>query len=394
MIRNNNQNGRRRGRGVRPPQAGGGPSGNYSNTNRVDVRQRGNATQLLEKYKAMARDATQNGDRVQAEFYMQYADHYYRVLNEFRARDPQPAPRQNYDDEDGYEASQVGQNYAPPQAGVYTDDGDDDEGDDDTARQPQAAVERNSYDRQNSDRQGGERQQVERQGGDRQQIDRQNNDRQAYDRNRGNGEGSRPQPQQRAYNGQRETYAQRDGNTQRDQNSQREGNAPRDTSASRDGNVQREAAGREAANREVNNRDAAPRVYRDDASGNGDARNNDGRVNSDARANGDARAERPARPVYATRRDGGNAAAREPSRGEASREAPADPMPLLAGLPGPATLTVAPPVDATPLVSASIDTVVPQPVIVPAEGDAEAPAPRRRGRPRKVAATVEDAVDS
>jgi hypothetical protein len=54
--------------------------------NRTEVRVRGNAHQLLEKYKSLARDASMQGDRVTAEYYMQYADHYYRVLNEFRAR--------------------------------------------------------------------------------------------------------------------------------------------------------------------------------------------------------------------------------------------------------------------------------------------------------------------
>src|SRR5207249_983809 len=44
-------------------------------------RMRGNAQQLMEKYLAMARDATSAGDRVLAENYFQHADHYYRVLN-------------------------------------------------------------------------------------------------------------------------------------------------------------------------------------------------------------------------------------------------------------------------------------------------------------------------
>ena len=34
----------------------------------------------------MARDAQLGGDRVQTEYYLQYADHYYRVLGESRAR--------------------------------------------------------------------------------------------------------------------------------------------------------------------------------------------------------------------------------------------------------------------------------------------------------------------
>ena len=79
---NNRQNGRRRGRGgggPRPPNPG-------NNGNRQDNRQRGNAAQLHEKYKALARDSQLSGDRVQTEFYLQFADHYFRVLNEGRAR--------------------------------------------------------------------------------------------------------------------------------------------------------------------------------------------------------------------------------------------------------------------------------------------------------------------
>ncbi|HKH28710.1 MAG TPA: DUF4167 domain-containing protein [Sphingomicrobium sp.] len=79
---NNRQGGRRRGRGgQRGPNLGGQPGGN-----RQDNRQRGNAAQLLEKYKSMARDSQLAGDRVQSEYYLQFADHYFRVLGESRAR--------------------------------------------------------------------------------------------------------------------------------------------------------------------------------------------------------------------------------------------------------------------------------------------------------------------
>ena len=80
---NNRQGGRRRGRGgQRGPNLGGQSGGG----NRQDNRQRGNAAQLLEKYKSMARDAQLAGDRVQSEYYLQFADHYFRVLSESRAR--------------------------------------------------------------------------------------------------------------------------------------------------------------------------------------------------------------------------------------------------------------------------------------------------------------------
>ena len=92
MINNRQSGGRRRGRGG----GGGGPprSNNPGPGNRQDNRQRGNAAQLLEKYKGMARDAQMQGDRVLTETYLQYADHYFRVLAETRSRYEEQRPRQ------------------------------------------------------------------------------------------------------------------------------------------------------------------------------------------------------------------------------------------------------------------------------------------------------------
>ena len=91
---NNRQGGRRRGRGGQRGQNLGGQPGN-----RQDNRQRGNAAQLLEKYKSMARDAQLSGDRVQTEYYLQFADHYFRVLSESRARFEEQNPRRHRDDD-------------------------------------------------------------------------------------------------------------------------------------------------------------------------------------------------------------------------------------------------------------------------------------------------------
>jgi hypothetical protein len=91
---NNRQGGRRRGRGGQRGQNLGGQPGN-----RQDNRQRGNAAQLLEKYKSMARDAQLSGDRVQTEYYLQFADHYFRVLSENRSRFEEQNPRRSRDDE-------------------------------------------------------------------------------------------------------------------------------------------------------------------------------------------------------------------------------------------------------------------------------------------------------
>lgn len=103
MSINNRQGGRRRGRNNQRPQ--GGQGRNQDQGNRIDSRARGNAAQLLEKYRNMARDAQLSGDRVMTEYYLQFADHYFRVLSDARAR--QEEQRARYEDrEDGRESRQ------------------------------------------------------------------------------------------------------------------------------------------------------------------------------------------------------------------------------------------------------------------------------------------------
>jgi hypothetical protein len=97
---NNRQNGRRRGRGGQRSQ-GGNPGRGPDNGNRIDNRARGNAAQLLEKYKTLARDAQMQGDRVNTEYYLQFADHYFRVLAETRSRFEENQPRRQNDQFDG-----------------------------------------------------------------------------------------------------------------------------------------------------------------------------------------------------------------------------------------------------------------------------------------------------
>lgn len=88
-----NQNGRRF-RGRNNNGNGGGQNHHNGGQRRInprvqtfdsngpDVRIRGNAMQITEKYLALARDAQGAGDRVLAESYLQHAEHYQRMLNE------------------------------------------------------------------------------------------------------------------------------------------------------------------------------------------------------------------------------------------------------------------------------------------------------------------------
>ncbi|TVV72288.1 DUF4167 domain-containing protein [Sphingomonas solaris] len=90
---NGNGNGRRRGRAGGTPRPNGS-GGGADRGSRLDNRARGNASQLHEKYKTLAADAQRQGDRVMTEYYLQFADHYFRVLSETRSRfDEQQQPR-------------------------------------------------------------------------------------------------------------------------------------------------------------------------------------------------------------------------------------------------------------------------------------------------------------
>lgn len=72
---------RQRGRGRGKPGGGGGNQGNRSfESNGPEVKIRGNAATIYEKYMQLARDATSSGDRVRAENLQQHAEHYFRIL--------------------------------------------------------------------------------------------------------------------------------------------------------------------------------------------------------------------------------------------------------------------------------------------------------------------------
>lgn len=77
-----NKRGRNRNR-HRGGGGGGGGNGNSANkvfdSNGPDVKLRGTAQTVAEKYMQLGRDAQVSGDTVMAESYYQFADHYYRV---------------------------------------------------------------------------------------------------------------------------------------------------------------------------------------------------------------------------------------------------------------------------------------------------------------------------
>lgn len=74
MKRGRNQ---RRRQGVNPNRA--------LDSNGPDVRIRGTANQIHDKYLALARDASSAGDRIKAESYLQHAEHYFRLIRSMQA---------------------------------------------------------------------------------------------------------------------------------------------------------------------------------------------------------------------------------------------------------------------------------------------------------------------
>ena len=96
-INNNNNNNNNNNR------KGPNPLTRNYESNGPDVKIRGSAQQIAEKYTTLARDAQSSGDRVMAENYLQHAEHYNRIIAAAQAQMPIQNPQQNRDDfdEDG-----------------------------------------------------------------------------------------------------------------------------------------------------------------------------------------------------------------------------------------------------------------------------------------------------
>ncbi len=132
---------RMRGRNHRPNGGGGGSSGGGFrnqqngiplNRNHVfdssgpEMRVRGTAQQLYEKYQQLARDASSNGDRVTGEAYYQHAEHYFRIIsaiNQAQGHPPQTQPNgqngqpyQNGSQGGHHQSQDRNGNYARPEA--------------------------------------------------------------------------------------------------------------------------------------------------------------------------------------------------------------------------------------------------------------------------------------
>ena len=87
-MRQQNNGRRRQNRGSNRRNFGNGNYNGNLNKNTVidsagpDGRQRGSVSQLNEKYTSLASDASSSDDRILAESFLQFADHYYRLQKE------------------------------------------------------------------------------------------------------------------------------------------------------------------------------------------------------------------------------------------------------------------------------------------------------------------------
>jgi hypothetical protein len=97
LMRPGQQNKRGRGRGSNNNNNGGGNNNNFNrkggnpltrtyDSSGPDVKIRGTAQHIAEKYTALARDAQSSGDRVIAENYLQHAEHYNRIIASAQAQ--------------------------------------------------------------------------------------------------------------------------------------------------------------------------------------------------------------------------------------------------------------------------------------------------------------------
>jgi hypothetical protein len=97
-----NQNRRSRGRSRKGPN----PLTRSYESNGPDVKVRGTAAHIADKYMSLARDAVASGDSVSAENYLQHAEHYNRIVMAAQAQFQQSQPQFRESSEEGYDDRQ------------------------------------------------------------------------------------------------------------------------------------------------------------------------------------------------------------------------------------------------------------------------------------------------
>src|SRR3977135_3579782 len=110
MRNNNNNNNRNDGN-----RRGQNPMTRVFESNGPDIKIRGTASHVAEKYVQLARDARSSGDPVAAENYYQHAEHYFRLIaaaqEQFRQNQPQPRTENEMPSEDSDDESESFSNF-------------------------------------------------------------------------------------------------------------------------------------------------------------------------------------------------------------------------------------------------------------------------------------------
>lgn len=91
-MKHNSSNRRSRGRGGNKGR-GGNNRMQVFDSNGPDVRIRGTAHQICEKYVTLAKDARSSGDYVAAESYLQHAEHYQRIISTWNEQNKPAEPK-------------------------------------------------------------------------------------------------------------------------------------------------------------------------------------------------------------------------------------------------------------------------------------------------------------
>jgi hypothetical protein len=190
-MRQGQQNRRGRGRGGRKPQ---NPLSRSFESNGPDVKIRGTAAHIAEKYTSLARDAMASGDLVGSESYLQHAEHYNRIIM---------AAQQQFGQHGGQQGDAAnGASFRPRWNMEGEDEAGDGEGEGDAGnedmRNPQQAQQQPREHHQPREHQGRDQQQGrerERQGGGGQDRERHAGDREHHpgrEQGRRGGNGAQP----------------------------------------------------------------------------------------------------------------------------------------------------------------------------------------------------------
>ena len=113
--RNNNNNNNNNNNRNDSNRRGQNPMTRVFESNGPDIKIRGTASHVAEKYVQLARDARSSGDPVASENYYQHAEHYFRLIaaaqEQFRQNQPQPRTENEMPSEDSEDESESFSNF-------------------------------------------------------------------------------------------------------------------------------------------------------------------------------------------------------------------------------------------------------------------------------------------